>query len=63
VYANTASRNMTTLFQGGVIGLVFGGSTAWFVAHNVRRGREFEEDLSEDAGDEGAESEDGEEGK
>ena len=63
VYASTASRNMTTLFQGGVIGLVLGGSTAWFVAHNVRRGRELEEDQSADEGDEGAETEDGEEQK
>ena len=32
-----ASRNMTNLFQGGVVGIVFGGTTAWIVARNVRR--------------------------
>ncbi len=31
-----ASRNITTLFQGGVVGIVLGGSTAWMVARNVR---------------------------
>jgi len=36
--ASLANRNLTGLFQGGVIGLVLGGSTAWFVAQNVRRG-------------------------
>lgn len=38
-----ASRNMTMLFQGGVIGLVFGGTTAWIVARNIRRLPEDEE--------------------
>jgi predicted CXXCH cytochrome family protein len=32
-----ASRQMGNLFQGGLIGLVLGGSTAWFVARNTRR--------------------------
>ncbi len=32
-----ASRNITLLFQGGIVGLVLGGSTAWIVARNVRR--------------------------
>ena len=41
--AALASRNVALLFQGGVLGLVLGGSTAWFVANNVRRRREFEE--------------------
>ena len=41
--AALASRNMTMLFQGGVIGLVFGGSTAWIVARNIRRLPEEEE--------------------
>lgn len=34
-----ASQSMTTLLQGGIIGLVLGASTAWLVARNVRRGR------------------------
>ena len=40
--AALANRNITVLFQGGVLGLVLGGSTAWFVANNVRQRREFE---------------------
>lgn len=32
-----ASRQLSTLFQGGIIGLVLGGTTAWFVARNTRR--------------------------
>jgi predicted CXXCH cytochrome family protein len=32
-----ASRQLARLFQGGIIGLVLGGSTAWFVARNTRR--------------------------
>ena len=35
--AALASQNMTALFQGGVIGLVLGGSTAWIVARNMSR--------------------------
>lgn len=35
--ASVASRNLATLFQGGIIGLVFGGSTAWLVFVNLRR--------------------------
>ncbi len=31
-----ASRDFTTLFQGGVVGIVLGGSTAWIVARNIR---------------------------
>lgn len=42
-----ANQNVTLLFQGGVVGLVLGGSTAWFVAHNVRRGREENRDEEE----------------
>jgi hypothetical protein len=41
--AALASSNMTILFQGGVVGLVLGGSTAWIVAQNVRR-RQSESD-------------------
>lgn len=40
--AALANRNLALLFQGGVLGLVLGGSTAWFVANNVRQRREFE---------------------
>jgi predicted CXXCH cytochrome family protein len=39
-----ASRNMAVLFQGAVVGIVLGGSTAWIVANNVRSGRKPEED-------------------
>lgn len=35
--AALANRNITLLFQGGVVGLVLGSSTAWIVARNVRR--------------------------
>lgn len=45
--AALANRNLTLLFQGGVLGLVLGGSTAWFVANNVRQRRETEEDNNE----------------
>jgi len=48
--AALANRNVTLLFQGGVMGLVFGGSTAWFVANNVRQRREYEEENDEQAG-------------
>jgi len=41
------SRNTTLLFQGAVVGLVLGGSTAWIVANNVRT-RKAEEEESED---------------
>ena len=45
-----ASRNITLLFQGGVVGLVLGGSTAWIVARNVRRAPgEDEEEVDEDS--------------
>ncbi len=38
-----ASRQLATLFQGGIIGLVLGSTTAWFVARNVRRSLELAE--------------------
>jgi hypothetical protein len=44
--AALASRGMAILFQGGVVGLVLGGSTAWLVARNTRRD-EPEEDNEE----------------
>lgn len=37
--AALASRNVTMIFQGGVVGLILGGTTAWFVANNVRNAR------------------------
>ncbi len=38
-----ASRNISLLFQGAIVGLVLGGTTAWFIAHNIRaRDREEE---------------------
>jgi hypothetical protein len=46
--AALASRTMSTIFQGGVIGLVLGGATAWIVAHNVRRRQPDEEEESEE---------------
>jgi predicted CXXCH cytochrome family protein len=42
--ASNASRSMTVLFQGGVVGLVLGGSTAWIVSNNARRGRKVEDE-------------------
>ena len=41
--ASLASRNFTTLFQGGIVGLVLGASTAWIVSRNVRRSPDTEE--------------------
>lgn len=35
--ASLASRNMALLFQGAIVGLVLGGSTAWLVAQNMKR--------------------------
>jgi predicted CXXCH cytochrome family protein len=35
---SVASRSLTSLMQGGIVGLVLGGSTAWLVARNARRG-------------------------
>jgi predicted CXXCH cytochrome family protein len=42
-----ASSRVSNLFQGAIIGLVLGGSTAWFVARNVRNvpSEEEENDL------------------
>ena len=44
-----ATRNVTLLFQGEVLGLVLGSSTAWFVANNVRQRREHDEGNDEQA--------------
>jgi hypothetical protein len=40
--AARVTRNTTILFQGGLIGLVLGGTTAWIVATNVKRNRKEE---------------------
>ncbi len=42
-----ASSRVSNLFQGAVVGLVLGGSTAWFVGQNLR-GRSDEEDEEND---------------
>jgi predicted CXXCH cytochrome family protein len=44
-----ASQNVTTLMQGGIVGLVLGASTAWFMAHNVRRRSTEEKDAEEES--------------
>lgn len=41
--AALANQNATTLFQGGLIGLVLGGSTAWIVANNTQARRKNSE--------------------
>ena len=41
--AALASRNMGLLFQGAVVGLVLGGSTAWLVGQNLRRRGEHDD--------------------
>ena len=45
--AALASQNVTLLFQGGVVGLVLGSSTAWIVATNARKGKKEEKDDEE----------------
>jgi predicted CXXCH cytochrome family protein len=45
--AALANRNVTLLFQGGVLGLVLGGSTAWYVANNVRMRNKTEDEENE----------------
>lgn len=47
-----ASQNISALFQGGVIGLVLGGSTAWIVARNIGRSSEENSPENEDGEDE-----------
>jgi hypothetical protein len=46
--AALANQNMTLLFQGGVVGLALGGTTAWFVAQNVRARRREEDEHDEE---------------
>ena len=41
--AALASRNVTMIFQGGIVGLVLGGTTAWFIANNLRAARREQE--------------------
>src|SRR5690606_35919052 len=41
--AALANRNVTMIFQGGVVGLVLGGTTAWFIANNLRSARREDE--------------------
>ncbi|MCB9419634.1 MAG: hypothetical protein H6667_07510 [Ardenticatenaceae bacterium] len=45
--AALANQNVTLLFQGGVVGLTLGGTTAWFVAQNIRARRREEEEHGE----------------
>lgn len=42
--AALASRDASQQFQGGLVGLVFGGMTAWFVASNLRQRSRDESD-------------------
>jgi hypothetical protein len=39
-----ASQNVTLIFQGALVGLALGGTTAWFVAQNIRARHEEETD-------------------
>jgi predicted CXXCH cytochrome family protein len=39
-----ASSRVSSTFQGAIIGLVLGGSTAWIVGQNIRRGQDEEEE-------------------
>ena len=43
IEAAQASRSVTLLFQGGLVGLMLGGSTAWFLAMNSRMASRREE--------------------
>lgn len=42
-----ASQNVTLIFQGGLVGLALGGTTAWFVSQNIRA-RELEKKDDDD---------------
>jgi predicted CXXCH cytochrome family protein len=46
--AALANQNVTLLFQGGVVGLALGGTTAWFVAQNIRARRREEDEHGEE---------------
>ncbi len=60
--AALASRRLADLFQGGIIGLVLGSSTAWFIAQNVRRSLAIREQ-KETNNKESSEEEGNEDGK
>jgi predicted CXXCH cytochrome family protein len=45
--SSVASRLLATLFQGGIIGLALGASTAWFVARNTRRNFPVEDGIEQ----------------
>lgn len=45
--AALANQNVTLLFQGGIVGLTLGGTTAWFVAQNIRARRREEDEHGE----------------
>jgi len=55
--AALASTRLSTLFQGGIVGLVLGGSTVYFVARNQRRAEDevTEQETTEDEQASGAE--------
>ena len=42
--AKLSSNQLATIFQGGIIGLVLGGSTAWFVSQNTRKNQYSDDD-------------------
>ncbi len=50
--AALASARLSTLFQGGIIGLALGGSTAYFVARNQVRAAKPAKDETDEPGDE-----------
>jgi predicted CXXCH cytochrome family protein len=47
--AALASHNTTLIFQGAIVGLVLGGTTAWYVARNTRGNSHDDEDETEQA--------------
>jgi predicted CXXCH cytochrome family protein len=46
--AALANQNVTLLFQGGVVGLALGGTTAWFVAQNIRARQRKEDERDQE---------------
>ena len=48
--AALASTRLSTLFQGGMIGLVLGGTTAYLVARNIQAAEDEHEDTEADDG-------------
>ncbi|MDI6695105.1 MAG: multiheme c-type cytochrome [Anaerolineales bacterium] len=53
--AALASTRLSTLFQGGIIGLTLGGATAYFVGRNQRRTEEEADGTADDAAGQGDE--------